>query len=310
MKMSAFVQYIPFVRGFVPSRMRLEKKNRLLSILIESISIFLLYLILSPQCAMPLYNSIIFHPVNEKDDLKDQIKAVEDTFHCKFYDVHYRAPDGERLHAWYFAVPNAKKAILISHGNAGCIQHHFVLYPLLLQSRCSVFMYDYEGFGESTGSPNLTNVCEDAVASFDYMTHQMQWRSGDVIIYGESIGAGITSELSKVRTAGGVILQSPFTSLPKVAADRLFYMRLYPQWSFPSPTLSNAEIMTRKHPPLLVIHGMKDEMLPYQYSEQIVAQAAADTTLVLLPHAGHTDVYKTDLNLTMPALNNFIGRLN
>jgi uncharacterized protein len=288
---------------------RTEKKNLLLSIFIESISLFILYAALSPPVAMPLYNAIIFHPIAEKDGLKDQIKAVEHVFHCTFQDIHFQAPDGERLHGWYFAVPRAKKTILISHGNAGCIQHHFVLYPLLLQSGCSVFMYDYEGFGESTGSPNVTKVCQDAVASFDYLTNKLKWKPSDVIIYGESVGAAVTSELSKKRLAGGIILQSPFTSLPDVGADKIFFIRFYPEWLFPTPTLSNLDIMKLPHPPLLIIHGMKDETLPYRYSEQIMANAAFPKTLVLLPNAGHTDVYKTDLNLSIPALDRFIAGL-
>jgi uncharacterized protein len=294
---------------FARRRRAFTGTERLLSIIVECFSLLMLYIVLSPQVAMPLYNAIIFHPIAEADDLKDQIKGIEQVFHCTYQDIHFQAPDGERLHGWYFAVPHAKKTILVSHGNAGCIQHHFVLYPLLLQSGCSVFMYDYEGFGESTGSPSVTKVCQDAVASFDYLTKELHWKPSDVIIYGESIGAGVTSELSKQRLAGGIILQSPFTSLPEVGADRIFFIRFYPERFFPVPTLSNLDIMKLPHPPLLIIHGMKDEMLPYRYAQQIMASAALPSTLILLPNAGHTDVYKTDLKLTIPALNSFVAGL-
>jgi hypothetical protein len=77
-------------------------------------------------------------------------------------------------------------------------------------------------------------------------------------------------------------LQSPFTSFQQVAADRLALMRLYPASFFPEPSLNNLAIMKKEHAPLLLIHGMKDDMLPY----------------------------KTGMNLSIPALNKFIHSLN
>ena len=198
---------------------------------------------------------------------------------------------------------------MMSHGNGGCIQHRLVLCPFLLQSGCSLLMYDYEGYGKSSGSATVPKLCDDAVAAFDYLTGVLKLKPSDVILYGESIGAGVTSELSKHRLACAVILQSPFTSLSEAGANALPFLHLYPEWAFPSPKLNNLEIMKNAHPPLLIIHGMKDELLSYHYSERIMAAAMAPKTLLLLPNAGHNDLYKTDLNLSMPALNKFIGSL-
>jgi hypothetical protein len=55
---------------------------------------------------------------------------------------------------------------------------------------------------------------------------------------------------------------------------------------------------------------MKDDILPYRYSKQIMAEAMEPKTLVLLSNAGHNDVYKTDVNVSIPALNKFIHSLN
>jgi alpha-beta hydrolase superfamily lysophospholipase len=307
-----FLEYVPFARIFFRRRkdVAARPKNKLVSILVELASLFLLYWLLSPTFAMPVYNALIFHPINEKDDLSDQIKMVESKFQCTFQEVQFKAPDGETLNGWYFLHPGSRKTIMISHGNAGNIVHRLTLCPLLLQTGSSLFLYDYEGFGKSTGgSPSVAKCCADSVAAFDFLTEKLHVKTSNIVLYGESIGTGITSELSTRRTAAAIVLQSPFTSLPELGADHVVFLKLYPASLYPSPHLNIIDIMSRPHAPLLIIHGMKDDTLSYRYSEQIMKRAMDQKTLVLLPDAGHNDIYKTDVSLSLPALNKFIAAL-
>jgi uncharacterized protein len=320
--------YVPFVRIFVrPPKSRksvqsaeakpesnaptspVYKRDMRLAIAMDALSLLLMYILISPMVAMPIYSRLIFHPISENDDLSGEIKTIESYFHCHVRNITFKAVDGESMHGWYFERAATNKIILVSHGNAGCMEHRLPLLPLLLQTGCSVFMYDYEGFGSSTGSPSMAKICDDAVAAFDYVTQKLDVKPENVIVYGESIGGGATSTLSTRRKVGAIILQSTFTSFPEAAADRLVLMRLYPASIFPEPTLNNLAIMKKEHAPLLLIHGMKDDLLPYRYSERIMAEAIEPKTLVLLPNAGHNDVYNTDVNISIPALNRFIHSL-
>ncbi|MDR3614347.1 MAG: alpha/beta hydrolase [Candidatus Obscuribacterales bacterium] len=324
-----FLTYVPFVRIFVrplksPGPVPSEgakgesnapaspayKRDMRLTIAMDALSLLLMYILISPMVAMPIYSRLVFHPISENDDLSGEIKTMENYFHCHFRNITFKAIDGESMHGWYFERPGANKIILVSHGNAGCMEHRLPLLPLLLQTGCSVFMYDYEGFGSSTGSPSMAKICDDATAAFDYITQKLDVKPENVIVYGESIGGGATSTLSTKRKVGAIILQSTFTSFPEAAADKLVLMRLYPAFVFPEPTLNNLAIMKKEHAPLLLIHGMKDDLLPYRYSQRIMTEAVEPKTLVLLPNAGHNDVYVIDVNVTIPALNKFIHNLN
>jgi fermentation-respiration switch protein FrsA (DUF1100 family) len=305
------LNYVPFARVFFRRRPGdvARPKNIFLSIVIELGSLCLLYLLLSPAVAMPLYNRLLFHPSPESNELSQQINQMADFFHCTFQDVQFKAADGETLHGWYFLRKGSQKTIMINHGNAGSIEARLPLCPLLLQTGSSVFLYDYEGFGKSTGTPTVVKCRDDALSAFDYLTHQAHLKPSSIVLYGESIGTGFTSELSTMRKAGGIILQSAFTSLPDVASDNLFFLKLYPTWVYPEPHLSSIDIMSRPHAPLLIIHGKKDSILKYQYSEQIMKRALEPKTLLLLPDADHNDVYDKNVDLTMPALNKFISGL-
>lgn len=328
MSLREFISYMPFVRFFLSRRKSVGPENadssdgeavvagiafsprdRRVSIAVDIVSLFLLYLLLAPVVAMPLYNCVIFHPFSSNEKLSAEIKDVEKYFQSKFRDLRVKALDGEGLHAWYFERDGASKVILVSHGNAGCMENRLPLLPLLLQTGCSVFMYDYEGFGSSTGSPSLEKICDDATAAYDYIVQELKVKPENILVYGESIGCGATSVLSTRRKVGAVILQSPFTSLPDAAGDKLIFMKLYPTFAFPEQKLDNLAIMKKEHAPLLLLHGMKDDLLPCSYSKKIMLEAREPKTLVLLPHAGHNDIYATDVDLSVPALNKFVSGL-
>jgi fermentation-respiration switch protein FrsA (DUF1100 family) len=308
---SELLVHIPFVRVFLSRKLKESaQRNLLLAAVIEGVFLLGLYLGLMPVLAMPIYNAVIFHPTPETRRVESFIKELEHGFHCSFEDTRFLAPNGSKLHGWYFLLPHARKTILVNHGNAGNIENRLLLCPLFLKLGCSVFLYDYEGYGQSLGRPTLTSVCQDALAAFDYLVMQKNVKPKDVVVYGESIGAGITSELSTQRKTGGLILQSPFTSLPECARDKVPLMRLYPDCAFPQPRLDNLQILKKQHAPLLIIHGMKDEILPYTYSQQIMQLASDPKRLVLLPNAGHNDVCSTDLKITFRALDTFVSALS
>jgi hypothetical protein len=194
---------------------------------------------------------------------------------------------------------------LVSHGNGGNIAYRLPLAFNLLQSGVSVFLYDYEGYGASEGSPSIEAICKDGLSAYDYLIAVKKYQPANIIGYGESVGTGITSYIASQRHFTGIVLQSPYTSLIQAGCDSLPWLRLYPHFLFPKPELNNVEIFTHPHPPLLIIHGKRDSILSYHYSEQIMKRALPPAELVLLPHAGHNDAPSVDKDLLMPALKAF-----
>ena len=90
-------QYLPFFRIFIRLKRKsapesappLPKKNIRLAIIAESLSLLLLYLLLSPAIAMPLYNRIIFHPIPENDNLDDQLYfRLIDKNHFRIFEIY------------------------------------------------------------------------------------------------------------------------------------------------------------------------------------------------------------------------------
>lgn len=262
--------------------------------------LFVWYIILSPLVAMPVYNTMLFHPFAEgKYDVKD-IDGVQ----CE--NVYFTS-DGKKLHGWYFVLPGASKTILLSHGNAGNITHRSKLVELLLEAGASVFIYDYQGYGKSFGTPSLQGICDDGLAVYNYLVLEKKIKPQDIILFGESIGTGVTCDIASKEPCAGIILQSPFSSLPGLAKQKMHLMCLYPPCLFPSAALDNLSILKKLNVPLLILHGAQDHLIPVSHSEELYAQANQPKQFVRLPDAGHNDTYDIDGKQYFQAVSQFIA---
>lgn len=268
-----------------------------------------IYVLISPLVIMPFCSNMLFFPDKNLPDAPEIIDKITKHFNAEFRQISITTPTGPVLHGWYFKLPGAKRTFLINHGNAGNIYYRIPHVNVILQSGCSVLLWDYEGYGKSEGEPNMTNVCQDALVAYDYVNKTLGIAEQNIVLYGESIGCAVTCYAARQRHPGAIVLQSPFASLKEAAADKLPWFRLYPPFIWYGPLLDNAAAMADPHPPLLIIHGAKDTILPCRYSEEIMARASEPKSFIKLPGAGHNDVTMVDLEVLMPGVIKFVSNL-
>jgi len=89
------------------------------------------------------------------------------------YTEHYiTTKDNVKLHAWFIpsANTNAAYTVLYMHSNAGNIGHSNAIYHYLFKLLgCSIFTFDYRGYGMSTGTPSVEGFWRDCDAVIEYM---------------------------------------------------------------------------------------------------------------------------------------------
>lgn len=186
--------------------------------------------------------------------------------------IEIPAPDGNKLAAWLITATDAHGVILFCHGNGGNISHRLELARLFQRVGFSTLLFDYRGYGQSTGKPSEQNTYEDAVAAWDFLTIQKKIEPAKIVIWGESLGGGVASWLASSRLAGALVMQSTFTSIADMAQE------LYP--IFPARVLTrikyrSKENLSRVKIPVLVIHSRGDELIPYHHGEALF-QAASE----------------------------------
>lgn len=255
------------------------------------------------QSFLGLFEKFLFYPSTEVLD-PAPIKGAE----CQVLSI--KQENGKDLSCWYYKKPADNGLILVSHGNAGNISHRCELSRhLLSDTDCSVLLYDYQGYGHSEGTPSIKGILKDGIAAFDFAVKELQYPPDKIIVYGESLGCAVTCEIASQRQPRAMILQSGFRSLPTIAKDVFGPLKLMPGFAFPEPRLDNEKIVEGKHPPLLIIHGVHDEVIPFQHGQALYKKASEPKKFVVLENSGHNDTFVSDRDLFDRSISDFVREL-
>lgn len=262
------------------------------------------YILLSPIVAAPLYNMMLFHPSMAGTYNANSIIGT------KIENVYLNTRNGSKLHGWYLPAAKAKQVVLISHGNGGNLTNRMPLIAMFLRQGMSVFIYDYQGYGLSNGTPSIIKMKEDGTAAFDWLLSNKHYSEQDVVLFGESLGTGIACQLAAQKHVAGIILQSPYISLRDLARLKLFWLRLYPDALFSTDEqLDNAKILQQPHAPLLLVHGAHDKVIPITCSEKLFSLAQPQKTFARLENASHNDIYDVDVEQYTASVREFLRSL-
>lgn len=217
---------------------------------------------------------------------------------------------GEKIHCWLFRVPGASDIGIVNHGNAGNVANRFYIANALTKAECSALLYDYRGYGISSGGrPTLSGILDDGLIVYDYVEHTMKYPSNKILLYGESIGTAVTCNTAVHRPCAGVILQSGITSLPEMGKKLFPMLNLYPTAFFPHPRLNNLNRIGHIKAPILLIHGKKDTIVPYDQSQKLYDRARGQKSLVFLNDCGHNDMGVQNTEQFQGAIKSFVAQI-
>ncbi|MDT8365558.1 MAG: alpha/beta hydrolase [bacterium] len=206
-----------------------------------------------------------------------------------FEDVHFNSA-GNELHGWYIPA-SGDQVVLWMHGNAGNIADRLDQAVEMKRSLgVSSLMFDYRGYGKSEGRPSEKGLYQDAEAAFKWLTGTMGFDPGNIILYGHSLGSAVSVDLalSKGVSAGGMVLESPFTSAADVA--RTIYFGL-PVGLVMSVKLDNIGRIGEVKMPILVIHGVSDTVIPFRMGKEVFDAAPEPKTFLSVAGGDHSDCY-------------------
>lgn len=195
------------------------------------------------------------------------------------------AGDGARLVVWSAPPARGKPTLLYFHGNGGNLAVRAGRFTAFARRGFGIVAAGYRGSSGSTGTPSEQALIADAVKLAETIT-------GPVVYYGESLGAAVAIALAEQRTPDALVLEAPFASLDAMAAH------LY--GSAALARILNARWPSRERiatvsAPLLILHGAQDSIVPPAQGRALLAAAAsADKTFLLVPGAGHTDVWQPE----------------
>lgn len=206
-----------------------------------------------------------------------------------FESITFKAEDDIELHGWFIPHPQSQAVALFCHGNAGNISHRLPTIQAMHDLGLSVFIFDYRGYGRSSGHASEEGTYRDARAAWKYLRENRGLNEQDIIIWGRSLGAAVAVNLAATQTSSAVIIESTFTSVTDLAA------MLYPHLPVRYISRFHYNVLTSVkaiHAPILIVHSHDDEIIPFAHGERLFA-AANEPKQFLAINGTHDDAAST-----------------
>jgi uncharacterized protein len=201
-------------------------------------------------------------------------------------------PSGRRRLAgwWVPAAPEADRgrAVLVFHGRNESLSEWIGALGYLRARGISSLVFDYSGFGASTGTPTVANLRQDVQAAWRAFAGRTP--ESRRFALGLSLGTGFLIDGLPGFGEGlaGVVLIAPYSSARRAAVATSAVPRVF---SLLLPDLfNNVEAVRRLAAPLLVVHGREDRVLPLAMAEEVFAAAPEPKRLVVVEGLRHGEM--------------------
>jgi len=185
--------------------------------------------------------------------------------------------DGEHLKAWWVAPEPGRPIYLYLHGNAGNLRGSFSnptgraeRYTALTQAGAGLLALSWRGYGGSSGTPSESGFRTDAESALNWL--QQKQSNAAVIVFGESLGTGIAVQLAAAHDFAAVVLDSPYTAIADVGAERYPWLPVRLLSKDPFDSLAYAGKVTE---PVRIQHCTQDRVVPYAQGQHLFASLAS-----------------------------------
>ena len=206
--------------------------------------------------------NLLYHPFENNYNTEEANFSYEEIF--------IPTSDGKKLKAWFHKKDlKKKKTLLFFHGNAGNLTNRIYKLNLIKNLDINFLIVAYRGFSGNEGKPNEEGLYQDARDTLSWL-NQQEIEDKQIVIYGESLGTGVSAEVAQNKKFAGIILESPFTSMVEAGKHYYFYLPVSLLLKDRYETikkLKNIKI------PILVMHGERDRIVPFHMGLEVFSEA-------------------------------------
>lgn len=208
----------------------------------------------------------------------------------EFREITLRTEDGLDLLSWY-APPESENrpAVVMFHGNSGHMGDRTFKPRHFFNKGIGLFFLEYRGYGGNPGKITEQGLYKDGRAAVEWVLAQ-GIPLDRIILYGESLGSGVATQLATEYKARALILEAPFD------AAASFSGRFFSPFYLPVDLLlwdkfDNLSKIRDIDMPLLVIHGNGDEVIPFEHGKALYDTAREPKRFIPVEGGSHTNLY-------------------
>lgn len=229
------------------------------------------------------------------------VRVTPDKLDLKYDEISIATEDNEKLNGWYihskYRSPYA--TILHFHGNAENITTHFLYLSWLANYGYDIIVFDYRGYGNSTGTPSRDGLFSDSKAILKWIKNNL--KTQDMFIVAQSLGGAVVIPAfveNPIPEVQAIILDSTFASYRKITRQKLSSIWLtWPlQWPLSfliSDNLSPVDYIKKIKSPILFIHSLNDPVVPFESGKALFEEAENPKELWELNEKNHCSALAT-----------------
>lgn len=201
-------------------------------------------------------------------------------------EVFLETSDHEEIHALYYE-GSRPEVILYFHGNAGDLSGWQFVSEDFTAHGYNFLIIDYRGYGKSSGKISEKGFYHDAEAAYTFLVQEKGYAPENIIVYGRSIGSGVAVDLASRYPVKGLVLESPYASLSRLANEKLPFLfpSLYLRFRF-----NNLEKIKKIKSPVILLHGSNDSLIPPSHSERLLKKITGKKKLIIIKEGSHNDL--------------------
>ena len=236
---------------------------------------FLLMYILLCVALYFLQDKLIFVP-------KIKIVASPNDYGIDFENVYFPSQD-DMLHGYYvrnqtkklndhnvtFFNPN-DFTIFYCHGNAGNVSYRSSQIKMYYDLGFNVFVFDYSGYGQSSGKPSAETIEQNTIDAWKYLTTQKNISSNKIIVVGRSLGGFAALTAAEKFSPFALSLESTFSSIKNIAQHQ---MPIFPAFLILKNNFDNVKKIKKIKVPLFIVHSKEDNIVKYYHSQKLLKAA-------------------------------------
>ena len=179
--------------------------------------------------------------------------------------------------------PGKNKALLYFGGNAEAVVHNAVDFLTAFPLH-TVYLFNYRGYGGSSGQPTEEGIYSDALSLFD----KVQEKQAKISVMGRSLGSGAATYLASKRPVEKMVLVSPYDSIKSVAQNKF---PIYPMFLLLKDKYDSIGRVKEIQAKTIVLMAENDEVIPKKHSLRLISEFPTEQiTVKTISDTGHNDI--------------------
>lgn len=189
---------------------------------------------------------------------------------------------------WLEGAPDAP-VVVYFHGNAGQIADCAWTADIFAARNIGFAAVEYPGFGlaRGQGTPDEASIYASARAAIAHLKTGLNIAPERLVLMGRSLGSGVAVQLASEGVGTKLVLLTPYTSIPDLAQAIYPW---FPAWLLAQDRFNSADKAPRIPIPVLVVHGMKDEIVPVGMGLALAARFPS-ASFVGVADVGHDEIW-------------------